>query len=381
MAKAQKTEEQTNDPATETGTEVVDMKKFNAPVLKGMAASTMDKGMTAVFLPTTMLEAMELAKLMSQSNFMPAHLRGRPGDCLAVVIQASNWGMNSYAVANKTYFVNDRMAYESQLVNSVVNTSSVLKGRLSVAWDGTGDHMICTVSGTIKGDPEVKKIWQELRLVHPKNSPLWKSAPQMQLAYYTTRMWARLYTPEVLMGVYTPDEMESINEQPDGSQVIPPRPTRSHVSPEAAQRMASEMDRGFSGAMGGGMNTDPEHDQDGVVQEGDGSQEPAETDTPGKPTGGGEEQHQDDVGGQQGDGAEPERQGLSAAEKIEYEKSAIALIDKVNSQGFLGGVDAIVSDYGADLDQIKEHLPERHKAIMTAIAEKREAIKARGKRR
>ncbi len=40
-----------------------------------------------------------------------------------------------------------------------------------------------------------------------KNSPLWKVNVELQLAYHTTRSWARLYAPEVLLGIYTPDEV------------------------------------------------------------------------------------------------------------------------------------------------------------------------------
>ena len=35
-------------------------------------------------------------------------------------MQAFHWGMEPFAVANKSYFVNDRMAYEAQLIAAVV---------------------------------------------------------------------------------------------------------------------------------------------------------------------------------------------------------------------------------------------------------------------
>ena len=99
-------------------------------------------------------EAMELGKLMAAGCFVPPHLRGRPGDCLAVVMQSARWGMDPFAVGNKTYFVNDRMAYEGQLVNAVVNSSGRLEGRLKIEWEGEGNELVCTVTGTLKGDPE-----------------------------------------------------------------------------------------------------------------------------------------------------------------------------------------------------------------------------------
>ncbi|EGO1998012.1 recombinase RecT, partial [Salmonella enterica] len=37
---------------------------------------------------------------------IPAHLAGKPADCMAIVMQAMQWGMNPYAVAQKTHLVN-----------------------------------------------------------------------------------------------------------------------------------------------------------------------------------------------------------------------------------------------------------------------------------
>lgn len=161
----------------------------------------------SMFMPASMGEAMEIARLMAAGNFVPPHLRRAPGDCLAVVMQASRWGMDPFAVGNKTYFVNDRMAYEAQLVNAVINSSGVLDGRLHPEWEGEGNELVCTVTGKLKGDPVPKKRRVAIKTITTRNSPLWKQDPEQQLAYYACRAWVRLHAPEVLLGVYTPDEL------------------------------------------------------------------------------------------------------------------------------------------------------------------------------
>lgn len=194
------------------------LKKFDAPVLKSMETTVPEGGAPrAVFLPATMAEAMELGKLMAAGNFVPKHLRGKPGDCLAVVMQAGRWGMDPFAVGNKTYFVNDRMAYEAQLVSAVVNSSGALDGRLTVDWEGSGEGLVCTVTGKVKGDPGIKRRRVEMKNITTRNSPLWKQDPEQQLAYFAQRAWARLHTPEVLLGVYTPDEVEQMRPIDGGS--------------------------------------------------------------------------------------------------------------------------------------------------------------------
>src|SRR6185437_9747475 len=84
-------------------------------------------------------QAMELAKLMAISNTaVPKHLRGDPGACLAIAIQGYEWGINPFALANKSYSVKDRLAYESALYHAVVQRRAPIKGRIKQAYVGDG---------------------------------------------------------------------------------------------------------------------------------------------------------------------------------------------------------------------------------------------------
>lgn len=259
MAVAEQTKTQTTTglPANENP-----LAKFDAGILKAIQTTAAGVG-PAAFLPANMAEAMELAKLMASSNFVPPHLRGKPGDCLAVVMQARNWNADPFAVASKTYFVNDRMAYESQLIVAVINTLAPLDNcRLRYEFDGDGEKMFCRVSAKLKGDPEIKIAEQRVASITVRNSPLWKSSPDQQLGYYTARKWARRHCPEVLLGIYTPEEMEEaiLDRQPDGSYAVatgiasPARPTRAQFQPQTTagdpnEGMGStESDAGDSGA-------------------------------------------------------------------------------------------------------------------------------------
>jgi len=158
-------------------------------------------------LPTSMAEVITFAEMMAKSNFVPAHLRGKPADCLAVCLQAFRWQADPFSVAQKTYFTREGSppAYEAQLVNAIVYARAPLDGRLDIKWEGTWPNRVCVVTGHIKGDREPKVRRVQAAGITVRNSPLWKTDPDQQLAYYATRAWARLYTPDVLMGIYTPD--------------------------------------------------------------------------------------------------------------------------------------------------------------------------------
>lgn len=158
----------------------------------------------------TVAEARDIAYLMAGSDkAVRKHLRNNPGACFGIVIQAVEWGLSPYAVANKSYEVNDQLAYESQLIQAVILRRAPIKGRIKFDYTGEGDQRVCIASAvTIEGDT-VEYRSPPLARITPKNSPLWKNDPDQQLAYFSGRALCRRHFPDVLMGIYDIDELEA----------------------------------------------------------------------------------------------------------------------------------------------------------------------------
>ena len=55
-----------------------------------------------------------------------------------------------------------------------------------------------------------------------RNSPLWEQDPRQQLAYLCVKRWARLHAPDVLLGLYTPDELEESRPRVERDVTPPP---------------------------------------------------------------------------------------------------------------------------------------------------------------
>lgn len=183
------------------------------------------KGLSIV--PDSFAEVMQFSLAMKEAGTaIPKHLRGNSGACMAVAMQAFEWGMSPFAVANKSYSVNDRIAYEAQLIAAVVNTRSGMIGRLTYEFTGSGEELRCTVRGKF---PSGVVTYTSPRFadITPKNSPLWKTDPEQQLGYYSARAWARRHVPEVILGVYDRDEIMDEQEQ-----VQPPAPPTPPVELE-----------------------------------------------------------------------------------------------------------------------------------------------------
>lgn len=204
-----------------------------------------------VVAPASFAEAMEFAKQMSLCSFVPKHLRNRPADCLAVCLQALRWSMDPFSVAQKTYFVSEGSApgYEAQLISAVVHSRAPLDGRLSVAWEGDGNGLTCTVTGKFRGDPQPKLKTCRIANIKTKNSPLWTADPEQQLAYYTVRAWARLYCPDIIMGVYTREELVEADNAvgPDAAKDVTPPISRL----DALERVITNGAGGSAASSGG----------------------------------------------------------------------------------------------------------------------------------
>jgi hypothetical protein len=165
-----------------------------------------------MFNPGAMNSLLAFADMMAKSSVtVPDHLKGKPADCLAIAMQAAQWGMNPFAVAQKTHIVSGRLGYEAQLVNAVVQQSNAIRGAFHYEYQGDA----CRVGAVLRGEANVTwGEWLSAATVTTKNSPLWKTNPKQQMGYLQVKNWARLYAPGSILGVYTPDELESVAPPP-----------------------------------------------------------------------------------------------------------------------------------------------------------------------
>ena len=208
---------------------------------------------------------------------IPQELVNNPGDCLAVSLQAAAWQMNPFAVAQKTHVIKGKIGYEAQLVNAVVTRWAPIEGRLSFRYsDGwerilgktrtvsgnNGDYQVpdwkpqdekdlwCEVEATLKGESEPRTLKVLMVQAFPRQSTNWANDPKQQLAYTAVKRWARLHCPDVLLGIYTPEELDR-----------PEPPKEKDVTPDKGERLKSIM-RGEKPAPARGLSppTDKDHD-------------------------------------------------------------------------------------------------------------------------
>jgi len=217
--------------------------QHTAPVVGHPATLANERGqqsMLALMMNPVMMQNIDnLATLMAEGSVStPMHLRGKKADCFAICLQAMQWGMNPFPVMQKTHLVGGVLGYEAQLVNAVVVNSGVIKGRFSYRKFGPWERVLgkfavresnkdgktstyrvpnwspkdeegCGVEVSAQlANGKTESIELMLTQARTRNSTLWADDPYQQLCYLAVKRWARLYTPDVILGVYTVDELQ-----------------------------------------------------------------------------------------------------------------------------------------------------------------------------
>lgn len=162
-------------------------------------------------MPTNMDSAIKLAEMMARWKTAPVHLHDSPGDCLMIVEQAMRWGMSPFAVAQCTSVIQGKLMFEGKLVAAALTASGIMASRLDYEFAGSGDARAVTVRGVLRGDAKMREIVLTLKEAKTNNA-MWTKQPDQQLVYAGTRVWARRHAPEVMLGVYAPEEFELMRD-------------------------------------------------------------------------------------------------------------------------------------------------------------------------
>ena len=189
-------------------------------------------------MPTNMETAFQLAEMMAKWKTAPAHLHNSPGDCLMIVEQAMRWQMSPFAVAQCTSVIQGKLMFEGKLVAAALNASGILASRLEYDFSGEGAQRAVTVRGTLRGETKPRDVTVFLQDAKTSNT-LWAKQPDQQLVYASTRVWARRHAPEVMLGVYAPEEFD--RAEPFNGQTIDAAPEREPTpeQPAPPQRAAA----------------------------------------------------------------------------------------------------------------------------------------------
>jgi hypothetical protein len=215
---------------------------MNAPTGKEVSArppAPLSVSVIPVLDASTFEQMQRVATAMAAASLTPSHLRGGTreetiGNCFLIVNQAVRWNVDPIALAQCAYVLKGKLGYEGKVIAGVV--TSRLAERLNYEYSGEGDKRTVVVAGKIPGEKNVRTVTGTVGEYRTGNE-MWTRQPDQQLAYRGAVVWARRHMPDVLLGIYSDDElgqMMNLVLDPVTNEYVPeePRPTRPEAKAE-----------------------------------------------------------------------------------------------------------------------------------------------------
>lgn len=191
----------------------------------------------------TFIAAQRMAKILCASNLVPKEYQGNLPNAIIALEMAQRIGASPLAVMQNTYIVHGKPTWSSQFIIAAINScgrfsplrfsitdpepettaegtiyewdnqarkklpkpvKEQIKNRTCTAWaydKQTGDKL---EGPPVSIEMAVQEGW------YSKDGSKWKTMPELMLRYRAATFFGRLYSPDVLMGMQTKDEVEDI---------------------------------------------------------------------------------------------------------------------------------------------------------------------------
>lgn len=181
-------------------------------------------------------DAQRMVKPLCQSSLVPAQYRSNIADCMIALEMAQRLNASPLMVMQNLYIVHGKPAWSSTFLVACINQS----GRFSpLRYRMTGtrgkDDYGCVCWAVDKGDgktvlesPEITIGIAKKEGWYSKPGSKWQTMPELMLRYRTATLFARLFAPELTMGIRTQDEVIDI-EAKDITTAIPEKQPQTAI--------------------------------------------------------------------------------------------------------------------------------------------------------
>ena len=155
------------------------------------------------------------ANIFSRSALVPAHYRGQKEDCMIALQMAHRHQVEPMMFLQNTYVVHGKPAMEGKLAIALINHRGPFTGPIEYRFEGEGASRQCTAIGTLPNGKTVEGPTVSIKMATDTGwakNDAWKNMPDLMLTYRAAVFLGRTHCPEVLMGLYTKEEMQDIIE-------------------------------------------------------------------------------------------------------------------------------------------------------------------------
>ena len=164
-----------------------------------------------VFAPAQFEHAQRIAKLLSSSDLVPNQYKGNIANTMVALEMAHRMNASPLMVMQNLHIIHGRPSWGSSFIIASLNSCGRF-GTLRFESTPTSCKAVTTdkQSGTILEGPMVTMEMAKLEGWSEKPGSKWKTMPELMLKYRAAAFFGRLYAPEIMMGLYSADEVVDI---------------------------------------------------------------------------------------------------------------------------------------------------------------------------
>lgn len=157
-----------------------------------------------------------IATMYATSTMVPTHYQKNIANCAIALQMSLRLNIDPFMFMQKTYIVQGKPGMEAQLAIALTNARGPFDGPIQWKFTGEGDSRACTAFARHKVTGEVCEATVTWAMVEgegwsKKSGSKWLTMPEMMFRYRSATFLARLYCPEVLMGMASADEIDDMD--------------------------------------------------------------------------------------------------------------------------------------------------------------------------
>ena len=155
-----------------------------------------------------------VGNMFAKSELVPAHLRGKPADCIIAVQLAHEMGLAPLSVLQNIYMVSGKAGWSAQFLIARANASGVFDDS-GIDWEITGKGADLEVTAFATKRAGGRRVEYTVTMAMAKAEGWTKNAkyqtmPELMCRYRAATTLIGLYCPEVKFGLGVREELEDV---------------------------------------------------------------------------------------------------------------------------------------------------------------------------
>lgn len=161
---------------------------------------------------TSFEHAQRVAKMLSASDLVPQQFKNNIPNTMIALEMSNRIGANPLMVMQNLYIVHGKPSWSSSFIIAAINASGKFSP-LRFEVNGEGDQYGCyawaydLANGEKCIGPKVTMAMANAEGWVTKAGSKWKTMPELMMRYRAAAFFGRLFTPEILMGMQTTEEV------------------------------------------------------------------------------------------------------------------------------------------------------------------------------